>query len=92
MYLATHVFNSVVRIQSDGGRCRIAGGLEDTTVVGTTATAFGRTLADKTEPYVTTNGGMSSPINGQIGPARLSTIETRKPGVVANEVQSEKGE
>lgn len=46
----------------------IAGGPDDPTLIGTTATAFGRTKKDKDVLYITTNGGLSDPsVVGVIG-------------------------
>lgn len=73
-YLTTHVFQSVVKLSGDGTRSRIAGGPDDRTCAGTTAAAFGRTATDRTFLYVTTNGGMSYPVDGEVGPGRLLKI------------------
>ncbi|KAI9837212.1 MAG: hypothetical protein M1838_004851 [Thelocarpon superellum] len=83
LYLATHVFNSVIKISPDGVRSRIAGGPDDTTVAGSTSAAFGRTERDRTRLYVTTNGGMSSPVDGKVGPGRVLGLEVGPPGAVA---------
>ncbi|MCJ1377325.1 hypothetical protein MMC17_000419 [Xylographa soralifera] len=75
VYATSHVFNSVVKITSDGTRSRIAGGPQDAIVAGTTAAAFGRTERDATTLYVTTNGGMSNPVGGEVGQARLLALQ-----------------
>lgn len=74
-YLTTHVFQSVVKLASDGTRSRIAGGVGDKICAGTTAAAFGRTDNDKTSLYVTTTGGISFPVDGKIENARLLKID-----------------
>ena len=74
-YLTTHLFQSVVKLQSNGVRTRIAGGQEDPVCAGTTAAAFGRTAHDKTSLYVTTNGGMSFPVNGKVGGGKVLKID-----------------
>ena len=74
VYLTSHVFNSVIKIRSNGARKRIAGGPDDAIVAGTTAAAFGRTPAGRTTLYITTNGGMSQPIDGKVGPGRLLSL------------------
>lgn len=79
-YLTTHVFQSVVKLTGDGTRSRIAGGPDDRTCAGTTAAAFGRTEADRTSLYVTTNGGMSYPVDGEVGSARLLKIDVGHAG------------
>ena len=73
-YLSTHIFQSVVRLASDGTRSRIAGGPGVRICAGTTAVAFGRTESDQSILYVTTNGGMSFPVDGKIENARLLRI------------------
>lgn len=75
VYLTSHVFNSVFKIRSNGVRSRVAGGPEDTTVAGSTSAAFGRTSKDSKTLYVPTNGGMSNPVHGKVGDARLLAIE-----------------
>ncbi|MCJ1469410.1 hypothetical protein MMC07_008043 [Pseudocyphellaria aurata] len=79
-YLTTHVFQSVVKLREDGTRSRIAGAPGDRTCAGTTAAAFGRTDTDRTSLYVTTNGGMSYPVDGELGPARLLKIDVGHAG------------
>ena len=74
-YLTTHIFQSVVKLASDGTRSRIAGGVSDKICAGTTAAAFGRTDSDKSSLYVTTTGGMSFPVDGKIENARLLKID-----------------
>ncbi|OCR00308.1 gluconolactonase [Oscillatoriales cyanobacterium USR001] len=59
LYGTTHVFNSVVKIDSNGDITTIAQAEEG--MVGTTAVAFGKAAGDRTSLYVTTNGGMSFP-------------------------------
>ena len=80
-YLMTHIQNSVVKLQKDGTRSRIAGGPEDTVVAGTTAAAFGRMEHDHDVLYVTTNGGMSYPINGTVGGGRVLRIKVGRDGL-----------
>lgn len=79
-YLTTHVFQSVVKLRGDGTRSRIAGAPDDRTCAGSTAAAFGRTDTDRTSLYVTTNGGMSYPVDGEVGPAMLLKIEVGHTG------------
>lgn len=79
-YLTTHVFQSVVKLTQNGTWSRIAGGPDDRVCAGTTAAAFGRTEGDKSTLYVTTNGGMSFPVDGEIGGARLLRIDVGRSG------------
>ena len=55
----------------------IAGGPEDPAIVGTTATAFGRTKKDRDILYITTNGGLSDlRVAGIVG-GKVVSIDTR---------------
>jgi sugar lactone lactonase YvrE len=55
----------------------IAGGPDDPTLIGTTATAFGRTKEDRNVLYITTNGGLSDPsVVGVIG-GKVLALDTR---------------
>jgi sugar lactone lactonase YvrE len=55
----------------------IAGGPDDPTLIGTTATAFGRTKKDKDVLYITTNGGLSDPsVVGVIG-GKVLALKTK---------------
>ena len=74
-YLTTHVFNSVVRLTPQGVRTRIAGGPNDSVLAGTTSAAFGRSRNDHHVLYVTTEGGISAPVNGVVGPGRVLKID-----------------
>jgi hypothetical protein len=76
IYAATHVYQSVIKIDPDGKRARIAGGPDSAIVAGTTAAAFGRAPGDSQSLYVTTTGGISLPVNGEVGPARVLKIQT----------------
>lgn len=78
-YLTTHIFNSVVSLTPQGVRSRIAGGPNDAIVAGTTSAAFGRTKADSRILYVTTDGGLFSPLNGKVGPGRVLKMNTDQP-------------
>lgn len=55
----------------------VAGGPDDPTLIGTTATAFGRTKKDRDVLYITTNGGLSDPsVVGIIG-GKVSALNTK---------------
>jgi sugar lactone lactonase YvrE len=75
-YLTTIVFQSLVKLRSNGLRRRIAGGPEDIIVAGTTAAAFRRTPKGRTILYITTTGEMSFPVGGKIGEGRVLKIDT----------------
>lgn len=55
-------------------------GAGDKTCAGTTAAAFGRTVNDRSSLYLTTNGGMSYPVDGEVGSARLLKIKVGHAG------------
>lgn len=73
-YLTSHIFDSVIRLTPDGARSRVAGGQDNTLVAGTTSAAFGRTRADSQILYVATDGGIFAPVNGQVGPGRVLSV------------------
>ncbi|KAL1801104.1 hypothetical protein ACET3X_001446 [Alternaria dauci] len=56
--------NTLTRVDADGSRSLIVGGLNSTVVAGATAAAFGRTWRDQGVVYVTTSGGQAVPVNG----------------------------
>jgi sugar lactone lactonase YvrE len=78
MYIATHVVQTVVRLDPDGSRSTIAG--PDEGAVGSTACAFGRAPRDRQALYVTTNGGLSFPYEGKLQEAKLLRLEVGEDG------------
>ncbi|MBW4695797.1 MAG: DJ-1/PfpI family protein [Lyngbya sp. HA4199-MV5] len=83
LYAATHVYNSLVKITPDGQITTIAKAEQGMT--GNTALAFGRTAADQTAVYITTNGGMSLPSATGVEPAKVVRLEIGIPGLVFGE-------
>lgn len=76
VYLTTHVYESVIKLDTaDGKRSTVAGGLGDITCAGTTAAAFGRTESDRTALYITAHGGMWYRDQSELGPARLLRVD-----------------
>jgi hypothetical protein len=73
LYGTTHIYNSVVRITTDGNVTTIATAAEG--VVGSTALAFGKVDADDTGIYVVTNGGMSYPPPTGLETAKVVRLE-----------------
>ncbi|KAM0723445.1 hypothetical protein Q7P37_000431 [Cladosporium fusiforme] len=55
----------------------IAGGPDDPTIVGTTATAFGRKRKDRDVVYITTNGGLSDPSVAGIVGGKVVSLDTK---------------
>jgi sugar lactone lactonase YvrE len=78
MYIATHVAQTVVRLDADGTRTTIAGPGEG--AVGSTACAFGRGVRDGQALYVTTNGGLSFRYEGKLEEAKLLRLEVGEDG------------
>jgi sugar lactone lactonase YvrE len=78
VYIATHVAQTVLRLDTDGTRTTIAG--PDEGAVGSTACAFGRAAQDRQALYVTTNGGLSFPYAGKLQDAKLLRLEAGEHG------------
>lgn len=55
----------------------VAGGPDDPTIVGTTATAFGRRKKDRDVLYITTNGGLSDPSVAGIVGGKVVSLDTK---------------
>jgi sugar lactone lactonase YvrE len=72
-YIATHPAHSVLKLAPDGTRTTLAG--PDEGAVGATATAFDRAPGDTHALYVTTTGGLWSPYQGQVQPAKLLRLD-----------------
>jgi hypothetical protein len=72
VYIATHVEQTVVRIDAAGSRATLVGGGG---CVGATACAFGRARDDKNALYGTTNGGFIVPFEGSIQDAKRLRLE-----------------
>jgi sugar lactone lactonase YvrE len=75
-YIATHPANSVLRLAPDGTRTTLAG--PDQGAVGATAVAFAADAPGVL--YVTTTGGLWSPYQGQVQPAKLLRLEVGAAG------------
>jgi sugar lactone lactonase YvrE len=78
LYVATHPAQTVLRLGTDGARTTVAGPAEG--AVGATACAFGRPPGDASALYVTTNGGLWSPYEGQVQDAKLLRLEVGEAG------------
>lgn len=78
LYGATHIYNSVVRIATDGSTTIIA--QADQGVIGSTAVAFGQGEGDRTAIYVVTNGGIFLPPPTGLVPANVVRFEVGKAG------------
>ena len=76
IYGATHVFDSVVRLEPDGTRATIA--TAEDGVVGSTAVAFGRTATDATSLYVAGDGGVSLEPETAVE-ARVTVLDVGEP-------------
>lgn len=73
LLIATHPAQTVMRLDMDGHRTTVAG--PDQGAVGSTACAFGRAPGDEGALYVTTNGGLWSPFQGEVQEAKLLRLE-----------------
>lgn len=73
LYVATHVVNSVVKVDSTG-RWTTIGGLEDG-LAGSTSAAIVRADPARPKLLVTTNGGMTAPPPGGVQPGRLVVLD-----------------
>ncbi len=78
LYIATHPAQSVVRLDTSGTRITLTGPNQG--AVGSTACAFGRTPADDTAIYVTTDGGLLVPHEGGVQEAKLLRLEVGEKG------------
>ncbi|MDI1487891.1 MAG: hypothetical protein OHK93_007164 [Ramalina farinacea] len=58
--------NQIVKISRGGVETEVAGNINSTAIAGPTSARFGRTLRDLTTLYVTTNGGLTGPVDGTI--------------------------
>lgn len=72
-WICTHIENTLEILDEHGARRAVAGPEEG--MAGSTAIAFGRSPADRTAAYVTTTGGILSPYQGKLQPAKLVRIE-----------------
>ncbi|KAH7316919.1 hypothetical protein B0I35DRAFT_479721 [Stachybotrys elegans] len=77
IYITTHIDNTLYRFGEDGSTQLVAGALTDLGLAGDSAVAFGRTSFDEHVAYITTAGGIFSPINGTITePAKIVSVDT----------------
>jgi hypothetical protein len=63
-FVTTNADNTLQMITPEGAVTVVVGNLNSTQLVGPTAVQFGRTHQDKSTLYITTNGGISGPVNG----------------------------
>lgn len=82
IYLTTHPQDTVVRLDPDGTRTRVAG--PDQGVRGCTACRFGRRSGDETGLYVVTDGGLFNPASGGLQPSRVVRLETGVAGATVD--------
>ena len=78
LYLTTHIGHSLDRL-SVGGRRTSLGGPEQG-LAGSTACAFGRAAADHTALFVTTTGGIVTPVDGTLQTAKLVRLDVDAEG------------
>lgn len=63
-YLATIYQHEITKVWSNGKSKVIAGSLNSSSIPNPTSGAFSRTMMDNNVLYVTTGGGVVTPING----------------------------
>ena len=74
-YVAQGKANTVAKITPKGVETEVAGNLNSTALAGSTSARFGRTLIDSGVLYVTTNGGLTGPVNGTvIEPGKVAAV------------------
>jgi hypothetical protein len=77
LYVTTHIHNTLVRLDPDGGRVALAG--PDQGMHGSTACVFG-TGADDHALFVTTTGGIVMPVDDIPREATLVRLDVGRPG------------
>ncbi|KAH7153604.1 hypothetical protein EDB81DRAFT_882539 [Dactylonectria macrodidyma] len=74
-YIATMGLNQIAQVDPDGRTTTVAGSVNSLDVAGGTSARFGSTRKDRLVLYVTTNGGMPTPVNGTIvEPAKIVAV------------------
>jgi hypothetical protein len=86
-YLTTHIHNSLLRLTPAGARVNVAGAADG--MAGSTAIAFGADLGSQNSAFVTTTGGVLSPIDGIVQPAKLIRVDVGTTGVPITDVPTE---
>jgi len=72
MYLTTHVYNSLLRLNPDGTRKEL--GTAEGGFAGSTSAAFGRDAAHRYDVFVTTTGGILAPWEGKVATGKLLKV------------------
>jgi len=78
-YLTTHIHNSLLRLTPGGARVNVAGAADG--MAGSTAVAFGVDPGTQNSAFVTTTGGVLSPIDGVVQPAKLIRVDVASAGL-----------
>ncbi len=76
LYIATHIFNQIMRLAPDGTRAVVANAEDG--IFGSTSAAFGRNASDRGALYVTTTGGIVEPVDGKVREAKILRLEVEK--------------
>jgi hypothetical protein len=77
-YLCTHIGHSLDRLTPSGERVSLGGVAQG--LAGATACAFGRDGLERSALYVTTTGGIVTPPEGLLQPAKLVRLEVGEAG------------
>ena len=73
----TTASSTLVKVTPEGTQEVIAGGVNSTSIRGSTSAAFGRTGSTKKVLYITTNGGLAIPTLGIVG-GKVLSLDTSK--------------
>ena len=73
--------NALWRVDANGTHL-LAGGPDDVTLEGATAVAQGRTYYDQSVYYISTNGGLPAPVNGQVTGGKILAVNVAVVGIV----------
>jgi hypothetical protein len=87
-YLTTHIHNSLLQLAPDGPRVNVAG-LADG-MAGSTAITFGASAGMASSVYVTTTGGVLSPVDVVVQPAKLIRVDVGTTGLPITDIQAER--
>ncbi|EGU73990.1 hypothetical protein FOPG_17621 [Fusarium oxysporum f. sp. conglutinans race 2 54008] len=79
IYVASNFDNSVVFVDVKSGKWRtVVGGIDEMTVAGSTAVAFGREKQEKHTLFVVTSGALAKPVDGtRTEGAKVVAVDTR---------------
>jgi hypothetical protein len=86
-YLTTHIHNSLLRLKPGGARVNIAGVADG--MAGSTAVTFGANARTAGSVFVTTTGGLLSPVDGIVQRAKLICVDVGTAGLPITDIPAE---